>query len=461
MKRLTYLLVGVLFIACQSTTDTDADTTPVNYLAEPKEDFDARMEWWRDAGFGMFIHWGAYAVPAGVHNGEPVDGIGEWIMNHAQIPVAEYEKYVATFNPVQFDAKEWATIAKNAGMEYMVITSKHHDGFCLWDSEVTDYDIMDASPYGKDILADLSAACKEVGIKLGFYHSIMDWHHPDAQAPHYPTYNTGDKSNPNFDNYRTTYLKPQVAELIKKYDPYILWYDGEWIPEWTHEYGQDLYQFTREQKPSILVNNRVDKGRQGMQGMDKTDKDYAGDFGTPEQEILDGTADVDWESCMTMNDTWAFKTNDDNWKSTATLIHNLVDIAAKGGNYLLNVGPTAEGLIPAPSVKRLAAIGDWMQINGEIIHQSRGTKDFKEGETIRYIQSNDGKTQYIASLSESVDPLKLTKINISNDGQVSLLGYDGDIDWSQKDGEVVINFPKAWEDASARPCQHAFVFKIN
>jgi len=256
-----------------------------NYLLESKKEFNDRMAWWRAAKFGMFIHWGAYSVPAGVYKGKKIKGIGEWIMNSAPIPVKEYEGFVHRFNPQKFNADEWVRIAKNAGVKYIVITSKHHEGFALWDSKVSDYDIMDASPFKRDILKELRAACDKEGIKLCFYHSIMDWHHPDAQGPNYPTYNTQDKSNPNFARYRENYLKPQLRELVKNYSPAVLWFDGEWIPEWTEAQGKDLYQFVRSLKPDIIINNRVGKGRQGMQGMNK-EGEFAGDFGTPEQEIL-------------------------------------------------------------------------------------------------------------------------------------------------------------------------------
>ncbi|MBN1509076.1 MAG: alpha-L-fucosidase, partial [Sedimentisphaerales bacterium] len=172
---------------------------------------DERMAWWRDGRFGMFIHWGLYAVPAGTYNGTRVDGIGEWIMNNGKIPVQEYEKYADQFDPVGFNADEWVRRARYAGMKYIVITSKHHDGFCLWDSKVTNYDVMGATPFKRDILKELSVACKKHGVKLCFYHSIMDWHHPDAQAPFYPNYNDTNQSNPDFDRYVETYLKPQVA----------------------------------------------------------------------------------------------------------------------------------------------------------------------------------------------------------------------------------------------------------
>ncbi|MBM4029265.1 MAG: alpha-L-fucosidase [Planctomycetes bacterium] len=330
---------------------------------------DERMAWWRDARFGMFIHWGLYAVPAGTYQGERVKGIGEWIMNNAKIPVEEYEKFAGKFNPVGFNADEWVRLAKNAGMKYIVITSKHHDGFCLWDSKVTSWDIMDATPFQRDLLMELSKACQKHSVKLCFYHSIMDWHHPDAQAPFYPNYNDTKKSNPNFDRYVETYMKPQLAELLTNYGPIgVLWFDGEWIQDWTEPKGKALYDYVRDLQPTILVNNRVGKGRKGMEGLSKSDE-YAGDFGTPEQQVpATGLPGVDWETCMTMNDTWGYKSYDSNWKSTEQLIRTLVDVASKGGNFLLNVGPLPEGLIPEASVQRLKEMGQWMAVNSESIH---------------------------------------------------------------------------------------------
>jgi alpha-L-fucosidase len=304
------------------------------------------MAWWRDARFGMFIHWGIYSVPAR----------GEWYMNNGKVPVNEYERYAGQFNPTKFDALSWVKLAKTAGMKYIVITSKHHDGFCMWDSKVSDYDIIDRTPFKRDVLKELSAACAREGIRLCFYHSIMDWHHLDARGDRFP-------------EYRENYLKPQLKELLTGYGPIgVLWFDGEWIGEWTEQEGKDLYRYVRSLQPEIIVNNRVGKGRNGLEGMN-SDTTAAGDYGTPEQEIpATGLPGVDWESCMTMNDNWGFRATDTNWKSTEDLIHNLVDIASKGGNYLLNVGPTAEGLIPTESVKRLEEVGAWMKVNGESIY---------------------------------------------------------------------------------------------
>jgi len=343
-----------------------AGETP-KLVPETKEQRDQRMKWWREAKFGMFIHWGLYAVPAGEWKGKQVGGIGEWIMNNARIPVTEYEQLAAQFNPVKFDAKQWAGIAKDAGMKYIVITSKHHDGFCLFDSKMGDYSMAKATPFKRDVLKELAAACKDEGVTLCFYHSIMDWHHPDAQAPSYPNYN-GAKHNPNFPRY-AEYLRGQLKELLSNYGRIgILWFDGEWIGDWTEAQAIALYNELRAMQPDLIINNRIGKSRKGMQGLSAS-RESPGDYGTPEQEIpATGIPGADWESCMTMNDTWGYKKSDHHWKPAAVLIQNLIDIASKGGNFLLNVGPSAEGEIPAPSVERLAAVGKWMKVNAESIY---------------------------------------------------------------------------------------------
>lgn len=330
---------------------------------------DARMAWWRDARFGMFIHWGLYAVPAGTWHGERVDGLGEWIMAQAKIPGAQYAELARRFNPTRFDADEWVRIAKGAGMKYIIITSKHHDGFALFDSKVSQYDIMNATPYQKDAIRALASAARRGGLKFGVYYSIMDWHHPDAQAPAYPEYNSRTAKNPNFARYVETYMKPQLRELVTQYPEIdVLWFDGEWVADWSDAQGKQLYDWLRAMRPGLIINNRVGHSRQGMGGM-SANKDAPGDFGTPEQQVPpEGLPGVDWETCMTLNDTWGFQTFDDGWKDTRTLVRTLVDVASKGGNFLLNVGPTAQGVIPWQSVSRLREMGEWTKANGESIY---------------------------------------------------------------------------------------------
>ncbi|MEZ4961509.1 MAG: alpha-L-fucosidase [Saprospiraceae bacterium] len=353
-----YFLAGAIFLVVGCSPKN------VDYLKESKKDKDKRMEWWRDARFGMFIHWGLYAVPAGEWDG--VNTYGEWIRHSAKIPLETYDKFVAEFNPTKFNADAWVKMAKNAGMKYIVITSKHHDGFGIFDSQQTDFDIM-STPFKRDVLKELADACQREGIKLCFYHSIMDWHHPD----YLPRRNwETDRSTEGADYERyVQYMKAQLKELLTNYGeaPHVLWFDGEWENTWTHNRGVDLYNYVRSLKPGIIINNRVDSGRDGMAGM--SDAGFAGDFGTPEQEIpATGLPGVDWESCMTMNDNWGYNKADKNFKSTRELIRNLTDIASKGGNYLLNIGPTAEGVFPPESIQRLEEIGAWMKQNGDAIY---------------------------------------------------------------------------------------------
>jgi alpha-L-fucosidase len=322
--------------------------------AETKEQRDARMGWWREAKFGMFIHWGVYSVPAGVWNGTNVDGIGEWIMNHAKIPMADYQKLPAQFDAVKFNADDWVAVAKNAGMKYIVITSKHHDGFAMFHSKVNKFNIYDDTPFHRDPLAELAEACRKAGIRLGFYYSqAQDWNNGGSAI--------NGKWDPaqehDMDDYIDKTAVPQVREILSNYGPdtpAVLWWD---TPEdMNKERAAKLHAVVDELKPNIILNNRLGGG-------------FRGDTETPEQHIpAQGYKDRDWETCMTMNDTWGFKRNDNNWKSSEELIRKLCDIASKGGNFLLNVGPTSEGLIPQPSIDRLRDVGEWMKVNGEAIY---------------------------------------------------------------------------------------------
>lgn len=354
---------------------------------------DERMEWWRDSKFGMFIHWGAYSIIGGERGTKIAGGGAEWAMDKLDYTIEEYEKFPEMFNPQLFDADAWVSMAKNAGMKYIVLTSKHHEGFALWDSKVSDYDVMDTSPFKRDVVKELAEACKKQDIKFCLYYSIVDWHHPQAQGNLYPNYNISQHDdpmvvNPEFPEYYENYMKPQVGELLKNYgDIGVVWFDGDWISDYTTEMGKDLYKYIRDIQPNTIVNNRVDKGRTGMDGMNNHPGEFAGDFGTPEQEIPDTGIDTDWEACMTMNGTWGYKPSDNKWKSSEDLIQKLVDIVSKGGNFLLNIGPDGFGRFPAESIRRLEAMGQWTKKNGEAVYGA-GASPYEKPKWGRYTQKD-------------------------------------------------------------------------
>ncbi len=420
----------VAALACSLTTFSFAqEELPrhggTNLVNETPAEHDARMQWFREAKFGMFIHWGAYSTAGGEWNGKAVRGAGEWLLSNAQITPQDYEPLRDQFNPVKFDAKRWVQIAKDAGMKYIVITSKHHDGFGLWDSPISDWDVG-SSPFApRDPLKELADACADAGIRLCFYHSIMDWHHPDY-LPRRP-WDKRPTDSAQYDRYEE-YMKAQLRELVGgKYGKVgILWFDGEWEGTWTHEKGMKLYDFVRELDPDIIVNNRVDTGRSGMEGVTR-EGNYRGDYGTPEQQIpATGLPEgVDWETCMTMNGTWGFDKNDHDWKSNADLIHKLCDIASKGGNFLLNVGPTGEGEIPAPSVERLGAMGAWMKVNSSAIYGTHANP-FSEapswGRVTRGVNPDGGDRLYLMVSDWPKDgKLQLSGL-LSGVGAVQILG---------------------------------------
>lgn len=318
---------------------------------------------WQAMRFGLFIHWG----PVSIKGTE----IG-WSRG-AQVPVEEYDNLYKQFNPTKFNADEWVSIAKEAGMKYLVITSKHHDGFCIWDSEYTDYDIM-STPFKRDILKELSEACRRQGIVFCTYHSICDWYHPD-----YPLGSPGGrtkKPNPNMQRY-VQYLHNQTAEIIRKYGPLgVMWFDGEWEEPWTHEYGLALYKHIRTAQPDILINNRVDKGRRGMAGSTEG-PDFVGDFDTPEQRVGTFNRERPWETCMTICRQWAWKPNDE-LKTLSQCLQILLRTVGGDGNLLLNVGPMPDGQIEPRQVERLKEIGAWLKKYGDGVYGTRGGP-FKPG----------------------------------------------------------------------------------
>ncbi|MDB6016598.1 MAG: hypothetical protein JWR19_1087 [Pedosphaera sp.] len=370
--KIKALIITVVLALASFVPAVIAQTNQTDKI-ETKEQHDARMAWWRDAKFGLFIHWGVYSVPGGYYHDKPVPDIGEWIMNRGKIPMAEYQQFAKEFNPVKFDADAWVKTAKDAGMKYIVITSKHHDGFAMFDTKASPWNIVQTTPYGKDPLKDLAAACHKYGIRLGFYYSqAQDWNNGGAAA--------GGKwdsaQQHDMDDYIDKIAVSQVKELLSNYGefPAVLWWDTP--SDMNTNRAQKLYNEVMALKPNIIMNNRLGGG-------------FKGDTETPEQQIpANGFPGRDWETCMTLNNTWGYKRDDNNWKSTTIIIRNLCDIASKGGNYLLNVGPTSEGLIPQPSIERLAEVGAWMKVNGEAIYGTTATPFGSElGEAVK---SKDG-----------------------------------------------------------------------
>jgi alpha-L-fucosidase len=322
---------------------------------ETKAQRDARMKWWREARFGMFIHWGIYSVPAGVYQGRNIGGLGEWIQNYAKIPSAEYRQYASEFNPTNFNADKFVKIAKDAGMKYIVITSKHHDGFSMFKTD-DPFNIVDATPYKHDVIKELAVAARKQGIKFGVYYSQQqDWNHPGGDVQGGGRWDTNMAGS--FDDYLQKVAIPQVKQLMTNIKPSVLWWDTQ-SRLMTPERAKQLHDLLALD-PGIIENNRLGGG-------------FRGDTETPEGFIpaTGYPGGRDWETCMTINGTWGYKSTDTNFKSNETLIRNLIDIASKGGNYLLNVGPTSQGIIPQPEVDRLEAMGKWLKVNGEAIYST-------------------------------------------------------------------------------------------
>jgi alpha-L-fucosidase len=366
MKQLCVLLLLSLFPAAQA-----ADLTQ-----------DQKMAWFREAKFGLFIHWGLYSIPAGEWKGKPIPGIGEWIMNRAKIPVTEYEQLAGQFNPVKFNAEEWVQMAEDAGMKYIVITSKHHDGFAMYHSEVSKYNIYDATPFHRDPIKELSEAAARHHIKFGFYYSqAQDWHEPNGAGN---TWDFGPDDKKDFDQYLRGKAEPQVKELLTKYGPVCLvWFDTPRMMN-TGDRGQRFIDIVHNAQPNTLIDGRL--GKEG---------DYVS---MGDNRIPDTVVKGDWEVPATLNKTWGFKKDDTDWKSPEDLTFKLVDIASKGGNYLLNVGPTSEGVVPQASQDNLREVGRLLKINGEAIYGAGPTPFGDElGTVVPGVLDKQGKPTYKAN----------------------------------------------------------------
>ena len=326
-----------------------------------------RLEWFREAKFGMMVHWGLYSIPAGEWKGRRSTGIGEWIMHRLRIPRQEYAGLAGGFNPRDFDAESWVRLAAEAGMKYIVVTAKHHDGFAMYGSKVSPYNIVDATPFGRDPLKEIADACARHHVRFGIYYSqVLDWNEPGggglaAERSNVWDFPPVDEADPGglYEKYISEKAVPQVRELLQNYGPIaIVWFDGP--GKSTHDVSGRFIEAVRSLQPNTLISGRLKPGGTGG--------DYisTGDNNIPAQYL----GKEAWEVPATMNQTWGFRKDDDNWKSPGEILFKLVDVVSKGGNYLLNVGPTAEGVIPAPSQQTLRAVGRWLKINGEAVYSS-------------------------------------------------------------------------------------------
>lgn len=377
-----------------------------------------RTKWYCHDRFGMFIHWGLYSIPAE----------NEWLRNHKRITIEDYQKYFDSFDPTNYEPKKWAKLAKQAGMKYAVLTTKHHDGFCLFDSQYTDYKATN-TPAGRDLVREYVEAFRAEGIKIGLYYSLLDWHHPD-----YPAY--GDTHHPMRDNEAfkeqrgqhferyVEYMHNQVRELLTNYGKIdIMWFDFQY-GDMTGEKWEatKLVKMAREINPDLIIDNRM--------GGDITSANpeiYSGDFGSPEQMIpAGGMTDVNgtpipWETCITLNDHWCYNANDLNYKSAKNVINMLMECVSKGGNLLLNVGPDAKGNIPERSIEILSEVGEWMRLNGESVYGC-GIANIKKhdwgritkGDKALYLYVQDCCSEHIAIYD---CPYKVTGARLLCDGR--------------------------------------------
>ena len=435
MKQLHLVILSLILSACFSLTtaaETTADKPATAAAPETPEHKAQRMAWFREARFGIFIHWGVYAVPAGAYQGKDIGGIGEWIMNRAKIPMSEYQAFAKDFTASKYDPEAWAALAKRAGMRYVVITSKHHDGCTLFDSAVSDWNMVKASGAKRDLIAPLEKAVRGQGLHFGLYYSqAQDWNNKGGAGNNWDSAHDG-----NFDEYLTKVAVPQVEELLSKFHPDLVWWDTPFnmTPARAAYFAPVVAKY-----PNLVTNNRLGGG-------------VKGDCETPEQNIPPrGFPGRDFEVCMTMNDTWGYKSKDDHWKSAHQILQHLSDISSKGGNFLLNVGPTAEGVIPQASVERLEAVGKWMDVNGEAIHGTQASPFAKRLSWGRVTRKADavgtGETLYLHVWDWPKDGKLEVPHADQKEATATLLATKAKLPIAISNGNLVLNLPAAAPDA--------------
>ena len=436
-----------------------------------------RIKWWREARFGMFIHWGLYSIPAGTWQDHVhAAGYSEWIMFDEKIPAKEYALLAGKFNPVKFDARAWAAVAKQAGMKYMVLTTKHHDGFSMFKSDLTPYNIVDATQFKRDVTQELNEACRHAGLRFGCYYSVdRDWYRLLGPSNRYQQNNRWDypDSKPSdFDQYLNQFAQPQVEELLTKYRPAVLWFDG--IDMMDDAQAGELYRSIRKLQPECVVNSRI----KSVRFSDQMPLRYCDYISTGDNEIAGKTLAYEWENPGTLNTSYGYNQHDTNWVDAQEVVFRLVDIVSKGGNYLLNVGPTAEGIIPEACVDRLLEVGAWMAVNQEAIYGTSPWKVHGEGSIFEKsaakagIQSRTetspfdirftakGKSVYAICLAWPEKDVMIRTLGKSELAgkkikTVRMLGSKTKIIWHQTDDGLMLSVP------GEKPCRYAFVYRID
>ena len=468
MSAVAAMMAGGLWAApaAESSAASPAASASLPERGMTREE---RIGWWREARFGMFIHWGLYSIPGGVWKGTVrATGYSEWVMYAEKIPAEEYALLAKTFNPTQFDPKAWAGIAKKAGMKYMVLTTKHHDGFSMFKSRLTPYNVADATPFKRDVTGELVAACRDSGLRFGCYYSIdRDWYRPQGPGNRYKQSNVWDfpdSKEEDFDKYFATLAKPQIEELLTSYRPDLLWFDG--IDMKSDAQVEELYQSIRKLSPECVLNSRI----QGCRFPAKIPPPHCDYISTGDNEIADKLLGFEWENPASMNTSFGFNRNDHNWVAPGVIVTRLVDIVSKGGNYLLNVGPTPEGLIPQPCIDRLMEVGEWLEINGEAIYGTSPWRVFRDGPPakpgndkaapveIRFTAKAD--TLYAICLGwpeQEVLVRALGKQGLSDKtiASVRMLGSSEEVKWQPTDAGLKLSVPRE------QPCSHAFAYRID
>lgn len=480
--KLNQSLIHILLLLAFSVT---VNAQHKDYYPDPDTAIQHRLEEWKDLKFGLLMHWGTYSQWGIVESwsicpedlGWATGGRKQGVSDSYNGYVTAYENLKTTFNPVKFNPEKWAAAAKEAGMKYMVFTTKHHDGFCMFDSKYTDYKITDpGTPFStnprSNITKEIFSAFRKENFWIGAYFSKPDWHSDYYWWKKFPA--SDRNANYSIQKYPeqwkkfTDYTHNQINELVSDYGKLdILWLDGGWVRKKTDEevketlleiedgsrwarnpQSQDinmplLVKEVRAKQPKLIVVDRAVPGEQ---------QNYL----TPEQHIPDEGLPYPWETCMTMANSWSYVPNDV-YKPTNELVEKLVDIVSKGGNYLLNIGPGPDGELDPAAYQRLKEIGAWMKVNGEAIYGSRIFTSFNEGESVRYTQSKDGKTKYIFFFDFPKDKARLTKISLSKNAKLQMLGSKQKLSWKTKDNAVEIVIPSSLKSST----DHVWVIKVS